>query len=132
MKKLFNVLIVFFIRHRFVTHFTSAQWGDSVLIMEISGKAFGRMYYYYDDRTTVYLDWLSVDENARMKGIGTKLQEMREEIGRRLGAKTSLLWVYKNTWMHDWYQRRGYEFYADYSGEENAIWMIKKLQNDSN
>ena len=113
--------------HRFISHCRSEYWGSSILIMEKNGKAFGRIYWYYDDNTTVYLDWLSVDEKARRKGIGTNLQEIREEIGVRLGANTSCLWVRKNTWMHDWYKRRGYENWKDYNEEENAVWMRKSI-----
>jgi hypothetical protein len=51
---------------------------------------------------------------------------MREDIGRRLGATYSCLWVKPNTWMHDWYQRRGYTYLKDYE-QEDAVWMRKSL-----
>ena len=112
---------------RFISHFTIASWGSSILIMEKSGKAFSRIYWYNDDNTTVYLDYLSVDEDIRRKGIGTIMQVMREKIGITLGATTSCLWVNKNTWMHDWYKRRGYEDWKNHEQEENAVWMRKSL-----
>lgn len=115
------------VSNRFISHFKSESWGCSVLIMEKTGKAFGRIYWFNDDANTIYLDWLSVDESVRKQGIGRELQEIREEIGRILNAKTSCLWVKKDTWMHEWYQRRGYVDWKNYDNEENAIWMQKSL-----
>lgn len=112
---------------KFISHSSLAPWGGSILIMEKHGKAFGRLYWFDDDKTTVYLDWLSVDEDSRRKGLGTALQEMREEIGKNMGATSSCLWVRRDTWMHDWYLRRGYKDGQEYTGEENATWMNKTL-----
>jgi GNAT superfamily N-acetyltransferase len=112
---------------KFTSHCKAEPWGYSILLMEKRGKAFGRIYWYNDDTTTVYLDGLSVDAEFRRKGIGTELQEIREGIGRNLGATISCLWVRKNTWMHDWYKRRGYADCGNNENEENAVWMHKSL-----
>jgi N-acetylglutamate synthase-like GNAT family acetyltransferase len=112
---------------RFISHSTDHSWGKSILIMEENGNAFARVYWYFDDNLSVCLDWLSVSENSRRNGIGTKLQEIREKLGTELGATTSYLWVEKGTWMHEWYKRRGYEDYKDNEKEKNAIWMQKSL-----
>jgi GNAT superfamily N-acetyltransferase len=111
----------------FISHGRPEHWGHSVLIMEKNGSAFARAYWYDDDHSVIYLDGLSVSDIARKHGIATKLQEIREEIGRELGATTSCLWVDKDSWMHDWYQRRGYKDWKLYKNEKNAIWMIKQL-----
>ena len=113
--------------NRFISHFSPSSWGFSVLIMEKNGKAVGRIYWFNDDNTTVYLDWLNVDKDIRKKGFGTELQKIREQIGIQLGAKVSCLWAYKNTWMYAWYKRRGYKYFKIYEKEENAIWMQKEL-----
>lgn len=115
------------IKHRFIIHFISDSWGESILLMESNGKAFARIYWYNDDKTSVYLDWLSVNPEIRRKGIGTELQKLRERIGLELGATTSFLWVIKDSWMHDWYLRRGYVDYKDHNNEQNTIWMRKSL-----
>lgn len=112
---------------RFISHLKTESWGSSILIMEKNGKAFGRLYWYSDDNSTIYLDMLSVDIERRKQGIGTELQQLREEIGRNLGATSCYLWVQKNTWMHNWYKRRGYEDWQVYVQEENSIWMRKLL-----
>jgi len=112
---------------KFISHSSPNNWGYSVEIMEKKGRAFARIYWYNEDETIVYLDMLDVSESYRKKGIATKLQEMREEIGRKLGATFSYLWVFKDTWMYDWYVRRGYLPIGDYENEKNAVWMKKKL-----
>ena len=96
--------------------------------MEKQGKAFARLYWYDDDDKIVYLDMLSVDQEERGKGLGTKLQEIRENIGRELGAIEACLWVKKNTWMYRWYKRRSYLDWKDHETENNSIWM-KKIIN---
>ena len=115
------------VNHDYITHYSNSNWGDSILIISKSGDAFARIYWYHDDDTTVYLDWLDVDIISRKQGIGTNLQIIREMIGLKLGAKFSCLWVTKGTWMHDWYKRRGYEDWQDYTEEDNAIWMRKQI-----
>jgi len=113
---------------QFISHSTKEDWGESILIMEKEGKAFGRIYWYNDDDTTVYLDWLSVDKDARKGGLGTILQKIREDIGKELGAKFACLWVKKDSWMHDWYERRGYKDYMNYKEDKNYIWMQKTIE----
>jgi GNAT superfamily N-acetyltransferase len=118
---------------KFIKHISSSNnWGVSILIMESRGKAFARIYWFNDkeeddEEDTVYLDMLSVNEEERRKGIGTKLQDIREKIGKRGGATYSCLWVYKNTWMYEWYKRRGYKEIGKNESEKNAVWMRKKL-----
>jgi len=111
----------------YISHLTESDWGKSILIMRKDGLAFARIYWFNDDNTTVYLDWLSVYETIRNCGVGTDLQEIREKIGKSMGAKYSCLWVKKDTWMREWYEKRGYEYWKEYKNEENAIWMQKAI-----
>jgi GNAT superfamily N-acetyltransferase len=109
----------------FIKHYETLEGWRSVLLMAITGTAFGRAYMYDDEPTVIYLDMLSVNESIRKKGIGTMLQEMREHIGKEWGATESWLWVKKESWMHDWYKRRGY--IDDVERNEEHIWMKKIL-----
>lgn len=111
----------------YAVHVSEADWGDSILLMSKGGTAFGRLYWFHDDNDTVYLDWLSVEKNCRRIGRGTYVQEAREKIGRKLGAKEVCLWVKKDSWMHDWYKRRGYADWKDNEEYEGTIWMKKSL-----
>lgn len=106
-------------------HYSESDWGCSLYFMTNDGMGYARLYVFPDDEYSVYLDSLSVNENARKIGIGRNLQELREKIGILCGAKQSFLWCKKDSWMHDWYLRRGYTDYKDY--EPGYIWMVKDL-----
>ena len=120
------ILILMKVMNNYIYHHKIESWGSSVLIMENTGKAFGRIYWYNDDNITVYLDCLSVDPKFRQRGIGTELQELRENIGKKMGAKFSCLWVKKDSWMHEWYMCRGYNDWKKHE-DDDFIWMQKIL-----
>ena len=88
-----------------------------------------RIYFYFDNEEDCLLDCLSVNSSLRNKGEGLKLQKLREKIGKSLGFKKSCLWVEKDKWMKDWYERRGYKYHSNYENYEGdpAIWMKKDL-----
>lgn len=73
----------------------------------------------------VVLSNLFVEESLRNKGIALKLQEEREILARSLNKKWAYLWVKKDSWMMEWYKRRGYVFYR--KKDETQIWMRKRL-----
>ncbi len=127
MEKQTTMSIIELIGDKYIPHFSNNTWGDDILLMGKDGFSFGRVYWYYDDKTTIYLNWLSVNDSVRRQGIGTELQKIREEIGRILGATLCCLEVEKDSWMHDWYKRRGYEDLNDDEYDQRLIWMIKSL-----
>lgn len=112
---------------QYILHYSETTWGDSILIMEKSGLSFGRVCWYSHDYTTVYLDSLSVSKEVRRKRLGTEMQEIREGIGRILGASSSMLSVVKDSWMHQWYIRRGYIYHSQHE-DSDLIWMIKIIK----
>jgi GNAT superfamily N-acetyltransferase len=109
----------------FIIQKSIIDWGITWHIMEKSGLAFARAYIYHNSLTYIYLDMLYVDECARKDGIGRKLQEIREQIGKELGAEHSMLWVKTDSWMKEWYERRGYTYYCEKN--KHHIWMEKSL-----
>lgn len=110
------------VRYNFICHISNSELIGSILIMEKSGKAFARTYWFYDDISTIYFDWLSVDESERRNGIATELLNAHIELAKKFKVET-MLWVKKDTWMHEWYKRKGYIDYKAYEKETNAIWM---------
>lgn len=72
---------------------------------------------------------LSVSPDIRNHGWGTRLQEIRESVATALGGQTMRLWVKKDTWMHEWYLRRGYMDLCDHDSEYDSIWMTKDLNS---
>lgn len=115
------------ISNDYIVHHGFDECGHSILFMEKRGLAFCRLFWYNDDEKTVYIDFLSVDESIRKKGVGTKLKEITEDLGRRLKADNAILSVVKESWMHEWYKRRGYSDYYKHE-DEKLIWMIKSLK----
>lgn len=96
------------------------------LTIKADGVAEASVYRYLDDISTVYLSNLVVYPQFRNKGLGRKLQEIREQMGKGINANTVCLRVKNKTWMHEWYQRRGY---SDLRSHEQTgfIWMSKPL-----
>ena len=96
------------------------------LTIKADGVAEATVYWYLDDNSTVYLSNLVVNPQFRNKGIGEKLQVIREKIGTDLNANTSCLWVKNDTWMHEWYKRRGYSELKTHT-RKGFVWMSKPL-----
>jgi GNAT superfamily N-acetyltransferase len=111
----------------FIYYITNESWGFEVLIMGKTGNAFARAYWFHDDKESVYLNWLTVSPESRKQGIATELQNIREEIGRKIGAKCAYLQAENESWMQKWYKRRGYKECENTSIEENLIWMQKEI-----
>lgn len=120
-------LVSAIIPDRFIYHITNESWGFEVLIMGKTGNSFARAYRYHDDDTTVYLNWLTVSPESRKQGIATELQNIREKIAKKLGAKYTYLQAENESWMHKWYKRRGYEDCKNTAIEENLVWMQKEI-----
>lgn len=110
----------------FNKHFIHDEDKDILLIATEDWTASACLHQYHDDKTIVYLSNLYVDSKLRKQGIGTKLQEFREEMGRELGAKMACLWVKKDSYMYEWYKRRDYIYLQDHENE-GYVWMVKKL-----
>lgn len=111
------------IDYSFSTHITYESWGVSILITHKNASA--KMYWYNDDDTTIYLSSLKVE--AKCQGLGTKLQEIRENIGIELGATIACLWVRKDEWMYNWYQHRSYTYLVEHI-DDGYVWMQKELK----
>ena len=95
-------------------------------LMESNSHAFSKAHMYKNDNFII-LSELSVSSNFRNKGLGTKMQELREQLGVSLGCTESYLWVEKGSWMEGWYKRRGYKYFSDHKDEPDNIWMVKNL-----
>lgn len=93
--------------------------------MEKNGNAYGKAYYHKDNPYIMILCSLSVSKEARKKGLGTQMQELREELALDLDLKATMLWVKKESWMYYWYIRRGYLYHSDKN--EKYCWMIKNI-----
>ncbi len=52
-------------------------------------------------------------------GIATELLNAHIQVAKQFQVET-MLCAKKDTWVHDWYSRKGYK---DYEEEGNTIWM---------
>lgn len=116
--------------YNYITHISDSTWGTTFYTMKSDGRGFIKTYYYLDDPDYIYASDLHVDKDMRNKGIGSKLLEIHLNNAKCLGAKYSLLWVRKDTWIKDWYKKLGYKYYKEYLDEANSIWMIKEIIHD--
>lgn len=87
--------------------------------------AFARIDKYFEQPDIACLNSLYVNENYRNQGIGTYLQDVRERIGIAFDAKEAYLSVKADTWLYDWYTRRGYSYYMD--DNDGYVFMKKTL-----
>jgi GNAT superfamily N-acetyltransferase len=108
--------------NHFIFHVIENDWGVSIFVVEKNGKAFARTYWFYDDASTIYFDWLSVYKEERLKGSATELLDTHIKIAKRFNVK-SMLAVKKDSWQHEWYKRKGYKDYKDHETDDNVIWL---------
>lgn len=111
-----------------IFHYSSAEWGGSILIMEKNGNGFIRTYWFSDNNKNIFIDWLSVSENMRNNGLGKLLINICEHIAKILNYEYCALWVFNDTWMLDWYKRLDYVFWYKNENENNSTWLKKKLK----
>lgn len=97
-----------------------------LLTIDVHGVAKASIYCYIDDYSTVYLANLFVLPEYRNRGVGEQLQIIREQIGKDVKAELSCLWVKKETWMYQWYEKRGYSYITEHQ-IEGYVWMQKSL-----
>lgn len=111
-----------------ISHSNNTEDWSYEVIMEKCGKAFVRIYWYHDDKDSIYIDSLSVNEQERKKGIGKFLLHTCEKIAREKNAHMIYLIVEKNSWMRYWYEREDYRPYLNVTSlDSRMIWMEKFL-----
>lgn len=92
-------------------------------IIHKDGIAYVRIYTDVDNEDVLYIDSLSVCETERGKGTATKLLNIHHKLAKHLN-RVSMLFVEKDSWMYDWYVRRGYTYYGEYQEDPESVWMI--------
>lgn len=82
---------------------------DYTLIMTSSGEGICSVSIDENIRSCACIYNLSVEEKYRKKGYGNRLLKEAESVAQMLGASIVSLAAKKGSFMHNWYQRRGYE-----------------------
>ena len=92
------------------------------------------IYRYDDDKDTVYLSNVFVDNAHRKQGLGNSILNTADKVAKKLKAKTICLKVKQDTFVHKWYGRHGYSDLSVDEEEPQFIWMAKNIgeQRDKN
>lgn len=114
---------------KFIVHERNSRWGRDFVFMEYNGCAVGRVYMYKDEEEVAYIEGLHVIENKRKTGIGSEMLNILIEKCKELNAKKCMLWCYTDEWVYDWYKKLGFEYKGEYQYDDNAVWMVKTLNN---
>lgn len=130
-KRLYNAFIAYNDHDKFNMHSQESQWGFTILFMEKSGLAFCRTYIHKDCKDAIVFDCLTVDESVRKQGIATELLNTHIEVAKYLGLE-SCLCVEQDTWVHEWYKRKGYKYLRTDEDEDNRIWMSLPFSKNYN
>lgn len=99
-----------------------------VLLMTSNGVGVARVYQYSDDQESVILDMLHISKESRGHGLGKRLIEIQENIGKALGVKSLYIQVERGSWMEGWYERIGYKFDKVNEEDKKWVWMKKDVK----
>ena len=85
------------------------------------------LYAYNDDKNTMYLSNVKVEQSARGRGLGNKILELADKEAKKYNYTVICLKVLKSSWVHDWYANHGYSDFC-YDGEDaDYVWMKHTL-----
>lgn len=80
-----------------------------------------RLTIYKNCPSVMFLSTLVVNEKCRKQGIGTAILEKVDKIAQEHGCNVISLQVQHNSWMEDWYLRKGFVPVADGYDSDNVI-----------
>ena len=107
-----------------MNHDSYPEWGHETMIMGNMGECFVRIYRYNDDKTTLFLESLSVEEDFRRSNYATRLLYEVEYIAKEESRTHISLKAKEGSWMVDWYKRFGYVAIEE---DGSYIWLTKKI-----
>lgn len=81
-----------------------------------------------DNRFTIILNSLFVNPEYRQSGIGTILVNTSEKIAELIGFDVVTLEVKEDSWIQQWYRKKGYREYGYSSKNKDSIWMLKQMK----
>ena len=114
---------------KLIKHVTAPDWGREIMLMEEHGHAFARLYWYNGAGEGLYVECLSVEEPQRKKGFATEILKAIDQMAGTLGVRCISLSVKKDTWVYDWYIRKGFNWLTWDCENQNTVWLRKTLKN---
>lgn len=110
----------------FIKHVNEWYWGKSMTIVMDNGLAFVTINLYDDEPKYANISGLTVHKIIRHHGYGTiMLKEAEQEI-KKLGYNTIYLACQKDSWIEEWYKRKGYVNCGDDPNGDGYLSLMKK------
>ena len=107
-------------------HLNEWWWGKSIEIVRKDGLA--TITVNLDEKSfpnVAYLQGLTVLKTERKQGLGNYMLDNAIAIARKYGKGFVRLYCDKNnTWLKEWYERRGFKIFSQ---DEHEYEMIKEL-----
>ena len=106
----------------------NTEWGWRTYYTGPNDSVRFALYAYDDDPKTLYFSNLFVDPKHRGHKLGDEVLDYVENIAKLNSYESIILNVKKDSWVRDWYEKRGFEYMEDcgddYSGN---VWMRMDL-----
>ena len=90
------------------------------------------IYRYDDDKKTIYLSNVFVDEERRKEGIGNSILNAADKIAKKMNADSICLKAKQDSFVHEWYKRHGYSDLCADDEDKDFMWMVKRFKGGSN
>lgn len=92
---------------RFIVHVKRPGPDWDLVLMERNGKGMGMISIDMYNSNQGYIYSLSVEQESRRQGLGNKMMDILEN-GMLEGLEKIRLYVDRDGWEKQWYERRGY------------------------
>jgi predicted GNAT family acetyltransferase len=85
------------------------------------------LYAYNDDKNTMYLSNVKVEQSVRGRGLGNKILKLADKEANKYNYSAICLKVIKSSWVHSWYVNHGYSDFCYDNEDSNYVWMKHTL-----
>ena len=110
---------------KILTNINTSESNVLVYCMESHGYAFCELSYYENERHSMFLSNLNVDEHHRRTGMATELISIVSSMAKKKGCNYLYLHtVDEKSWITDWYKRLGF---IQYNTSDDGADMFKIL-----
>lgn len=111
---------------KYIINRNTSEENTLVYIMEEHGISFCMLSFYEKEKHIMYLSNLNVAENYREEGHGNDILKFAIDRAKSYGCEYLYLFtVDKDSWITEWYKRKGFIEYKVENGECNMYLKLK-------